>query len=526
MVVQSVIHTMNIVGDDLFLGVDLGTSSCKVVLVNSMGNIVASSVNTYPLYISSGGGAEQNPEDWWVAVVKGIRDVISVVGSTKIRCVGVTGQWSGTVAVDSDGRPLAPAIIWMDTRGERVIREISGGFPSVSGYRLDKLVRWLRLTGGAPAHSGKDSLAHILYMKRFMPDVYRKTYKFLEPKDFIVFRLTGRMAASWDNVALLWSTDNRNPVKVSYDEKLIEMNSIDGSKLPELVSPVSIVGNLSGEASRVTGLPSDSSVIAGCGDMQCSLIGVGAIEDYVLHVYLGTSSWVTAHVPFKKTDIFHSIASLPSAIPGKYFIAAEQENACNCLEYVCRILTIEGEDKYNIVDRECNSSAPGANGLMFLPWLFGERAPVEDPFLRGGFFNMGLNHTRGDVLRSVMEGVAMNSKWLLSIVEGFMGRKSEEVLVAGGGATSSRWTQIYADVLDRRVVVVDNPRYSTVRGAALLSAVGSGLLKFQDLKVLREGAKVFEADKRNSELYERLFKHFTTYYKRNADLMHELNMGR
>ncbi|MEM0121645.1 MAG: FGGY family carbohydrate kinase, partial [Thermoprotei archaeon] len=177
MVVQSVIHTMNIVGDDLFLGVDLGTSSCKVVLVNSMGNIVASSVNTYPLYISSGGGAEQNPEDWWVAVVKGIRDVISVVGSTKIRCVGVTGQWSGTVAVDSDGRPLAPAIIWMDTRGERVIREISGGFPSVSGYRLDKLVRWLRLTGGAPAHSGKDSLAHILYMKRFMPDVYRKTYK-------------------------------------------------------------------------------------------------------------------------------------------------------------------------------------------------------------------------------------------------------------------------------------------------------------------------------------------------------------
>ena len=514
---------MNAESGDIFLGIDLGTSSCKVALVDSSGNIIAMSVNSYPLSVSGDGRAEQNPEDWWNAVVTGIRDVVKSAGTGKISSIGVTGQWSGTVAVDMNGDPIAPAIVWMDTRGEEIIREISGGFPSISGYRVDKLVRWLRITGGAPAHSGKDSLAHILYIKRFMPEIYGMAYKFVEPKDFIVSRLTGKIVASWDNVALLWSTDNRNSSHVVYNQRLIRMNSIDVSKLPDLVSPVSIVGTIREEVCNITGISSRASVIAGCGDTQCSLIGVGAVDDNDVHIYLGTSSWVTAHVPYKKTDIFHNIASLPSAIPGKYFIAAEQENACNCLEYVSKLLSIEGNDKYDIIDRECRASSACSNGLVFFPWLFGERAPVENPFLRGGFFNMGLNNNRSDMIRSVMEGVAMNSRWLLGIVEKFMGKKSDHILMAGGGVISSTWSQIYADVLDRRILVVENPRYSTVKGAALLSAVGSGIMKAGDLKVLREKTRAFEPEARNTKDYDMLFTQFVSYYKNNSSSMREMN---
>ncbi len=514
---------MNAESGDIFLGIDLGTSSCKVALVDSSGNIIAMSVNSYPLSVSGDGRAEQNPGDWWNAVVTGMREVVRSAGTGKISSIGVTGQWSGTVAVDMNGDPIAPAIVWMDTRGEEIIREISGGFPSISGYRVDKLVRWLHITGGAPAHSGKDSLAHILYMKRFMPEIYEKAYKFLEPKDFIVSRLTGKIVASWDNVALLWSTDNRDSSHVAYSQHLIRMNSLDAAKLPDLVSPVSVAGKVREGVSSTTGISSNASVIAGCGDTQCSLIGVGAVDDNDVHIYLGTSSWVTAHVSYKKTDIFHNIASLPSAIPGKYFIAAEQENACNCLEYVSKLLSIEGNDKYDIIDMECRASTACSNGIVFLPWLFGERAPVENPFLRGGFFNMGLNNTRSDMIRSVMEGVAMNSRWLLGIVEKFIGKKSGQILIAGGGVISSTWSQIYADVLDRRILVVDNPRYSTVKGAALLSAVGSGIMKITDLRVLREKTRAFEPEARNTRNYDKLFTQFVSYYKNNSSSMREMN---
>lgn len=514
---------MNAESEDIFLGIDLGTSSCKVALVDSSGSIVAFSVNSYPLSVSGDGRAEQNPEDWWNAVIRGVQEVVKSAGTGKIRSIGVTGQWSGTVAVDRNGDPLAPSIVWMDTRGEEIIREISGGFPSISGYRVDKLLRWITVTGGAPAHSGKDSLAHVLYMKRFMPEVCNKTYRFLEPKDFIVSRLTGKFVASWDNVALMWSTDNRNAAEVSYDRHLLRMNSIDAAKLPDLVSPVSVAGKVSETVSRITGISSEASVIAGCGDTQCSLIGVGAIDDFDIHIYLGTSSWVTAHVPYKKTDIFHNIASLPSAIPGKYFIAAEQENACNCLEYVSKMLSIEGSDRYDVIDRECRASPAGSGGLLFLPWLFGERAPVENPFLRGGFFNMGLNNTRSDVIRSVMEGVAMNSRWLLGIVEKFTGHRSEQIFMAGGGVISDIWSQIYADVLNRRILVVENPRQSTVKGAALLSAVGSGIMKMEDLRVLREKTRTFDPDTRNTAGYDMLFRQFVSYYRNNSPSMREMN---
>lgn len=508
---------------DLFLGVDLGTSSCKVAVVDRSGNIRSTHVTPYPLFIGNDGEAEQDPEDWWQAVVRGIKECIKSEDRDRIRSIGVTGQWSGTVPVDKGGKPVSKAIIWMDTRGAETIGKMAGGFPSISGYRIDKLMKWLRFTGGAPAHSGKDSLAHLLFIRHHMPDIYNRTHKFLEPKDFIVLRLTGKFSASWDNTALLWVTDNRNPDRIVYDTSLARLNGIDLGKLPDLNSPLDVVGDILPELSEQLGLPSGVRVVSGCGDMQCSLIGVGLVDEGDVHVYLGTSSWITAHVAFKKTDIFHNIASLPSGVPGKYFIPAEQENATNCLEYVSGLLSITGEGKYEEVERMCTDSPPGANGLIFLPWLYGERAPVENPFLKGGFLNLGLNNSRNDMIRAVMEGVAMNSRWLLGIVRKFMGKEIPEVVMAGGGVLLRSWAQIYADVLNVNVRVAGNPRYSTVKGAAILSAWGINAISRDDIIGMKAASELFVPKGENSVTYDRAFKVFLKYYENNKDLMASLN---
>ena len=507
---------------DCFIGIDLGTSSCKVVLTDTKGKIFASHRVNYSVEIGEGGKAEQDPRIWVEAMKDGVRKILHMTDeSYSVRGIGLTGQWSGTVPLSSDGKELYKAIIWMDTRGKKHVQKLTSGFPSISGYRVDKLVRWLRKTAGVPAHSGKDSLAHILYIKNEIPELYQRTYKFLEPKDYLAFKLTGEFKASWDNISLLWVTDNRNPNLIKYDDELIEATGIDKGKLPELISPIDVVGKLSQNVAAELGLPGDVSVISGSGDMQCSIVGAGSVGEGSLLLYAGTSLWITAHTTYKKTDIFHNIASLPSALPGYYFVAAEQENAGNCLEYISRLLSLEGENKYTTIEDLVSSSPAGAKNLVFLPWLFGERTPVEDPYIRGGFYNLSLEHDKGDFLRAVMEGVAYNSKWLLSTVEKFISRSKGPLTMSGGVALSSVWPKIFADVFEREIRVVENPNFSTARGAAMIASIGLGYLKAEEIE--SKISKVYTPDERNFNLYRKRYYHFVNYYWRNRKDMKKLN---
>lgn len=509
---------------DAFIGIDLGTSSVKLSLVDIDKNTMGRATRSYGLRIGKGGEAVQNPQDWFDSVMDGMEEIVSNSQGVAVKGIGLTGQWSGTVPVDRNGDALGDAIIWMDTRGSKEIEELTSGFPSISGYRADKLVRWLRKTGGAPTHSGKDSLAHILYIKRNDPNLYEKTFKFLEPKDYIAAKLTGNFKGSWDNLALLWSTDNRDANNVTYDDGLLAMSGILREKLPEAVKPTEVVGTLKAEVAKRLGVE-DVKVVSGCGDVACSLIGSGCTDDFRSLIYMGTSSWITAHVPFKKTDLFHNIASLPSGIPGRYFIAAEQENACNSMEFVSSLLGISGEDKYSVIENMASSSQPGSRGLMFLPWLFGERAPVEDPYIRGGFYNLSLENKKEDVIRSVMEGVALNSKWLLGTVEKFTGKRINELYMSGGGALSPLRASVFANVLGRDIRVVNDPRYSTVNGAAMMAAVGLGKLKFYDLRDLGAPFVDYHPDMELNSIYEDEFKRFVGYYKNNRKSLKESNLA-
>ncbi len=513
------------------LAIDLGTSALKVALVSVAGEVAASEQEACQVELLTGGGAEQDPEVWWALITRAASRLMArgVVPPESVVAVSCTAQWSGTVPVDERGCPVRNAIIWMDSRGAPYVRRITSGPVRVQGYGADKLVRWIRKTAGIPAQSGKDPIAHILWLKHEEPDTYRRTRLFLEPKDWLNLRLTGRAAASYDSIALHWVTDNRSPEAIRYDPGLLRLAGIERSRLPELLPATDILGPLLPGPADVLGVPPGIPVVVGTPDLHSAAIGSGATRDFQPHLYVGTSSWLTCHIPFKKTDLRRNIASLPSAIPGRYLVADEQETAGAALTFLRDRVLFAGKvppDAYREFDRMAQEAPPGSGGVIFTPWLYGERSPVEDRFLRGGFHNLSLSATRDDLVRAVFEGVALNARWLLQAVERFTRRRLEPIRFIGGGARSDLWCQIFADVLDRTIDQVADPVNANARGAGMLAAVAIGELTFDQVPDRVRVAARHDPDPKSKELYAELFREFVGLYRRNRKAHARLNRDR
>ncbi len=512
------------------LAVDLGTSGLKLALVTVDGRIAGSAVEPFPpVHVLPGGGAEQDPADWWRAIVAATRRVLRETGVDPRSVVGAacSSQWSGTVPVDREGRPLCRAIIWMDSRGARHLRPVLRGFPLIEGYGARKLIRWIRRTGGAPGHSGKDPIAHILFVRAEMPEVYERTHLFLEPRDWINHRLTGRFATTADCVTLHWVADSRDIGRVRYDPALLRVAGLDRDRLPEIEPAASVLGALTPRAAGELGLPESVQVVSGAPDNMAAALGAGAVRDFDTHLCIGTSSWLMCHVPFKKTDLFHNMASLPSAIPGRYILANEQEAAGMCLALLKdRILRPgEGAD-YEPLLAEAEAVPPGSDGLIFAPWLNGERTPVDDRTIRGGFFNQSIETTRGHLVRAVLEGVAYNSRWLQVYVERFVKRKLEAVTMVGGGARSDLWCRIHADVMGIPVRQAADPVMANARGAAFQAWVALGYLSWEDIPGRVPIAATFEPDPANTAVYAPVFEEFVNLYRSTRKIAARLNAGR
>jgi xylulokinase len=513
---------------------DLGTSGAKVGIVTAAGEVLGHEFEPTPRKLLPDGGAEQRVEDWWAALEKATLRLLGreLVPRDSIAALGVTAQWSGTVAVDEQGRALHDAVIWMDARGAEEIRRITGGPMTVSGYAPHKLIRWVQLTGGAPGHAGKDPLSHILWLKRAHPEVFEKTHKFLEPKDYLTFRLTGRMAATFDSIALHWITDNRKPQSIDYDQRLLELAGLTRDKFPDLVRAPDPLGHLRPELCERFGLSRDVIVPAGAADVHSAAVGAGTTENFAAHYYLGTSAWLAAHVPRKKTDIAHNMAALPAAIPGRYLLLNEQETAGACLEHLRdKLLFSDGvlgqgpppADVFQRFDQAAQSSPPGSRKLLFLPWLYGERTPVEDARLRGGFVNYSLEHGAGDVVRAVLEGVAYNARWLLGHVENFFGQKLAELRFVGGGAQSRLWSQILADVLEKPILRLDQPLLTNLRGAAFIAYVTLGELDFAALPERVRIQERLEPRPEHFATYRELYAAFGECYAKTRGIVGRLN---
>lgn len=519
------------------LAIDLGTSGPKVALISIQGELIGSEFEETKLILLPEGGAEQSPSEWWETITKAVKRLLSrnLVSNEEIIAVAITGQWSGTVPVDQAGDALSNAIIWMDARGAPFVKQIVDGAVKVEGYAPGKLFKWLQVTGGIPGLAGKDSVAHILYLKHTHPDIYQHTYKFLEPVDYIGLRLTGQMAATYNSITLHWMTDNRHINEIPYNETLIRISTVDPAKLPALKPANSVLGELLPDVAREWGLRENVQVVMGSPDIHSAAVGSGAVRDYEPHLYIGTSSWLTCHVPFKKTDLFHNMAALPSAIPGRYLLTNEQETAGACLQYLRDNLFFhkdelatgeQPENVYKLFDHIAARTPVGSGKLIFTPWLYGERAPVDDHLVRGGFFNQSLTTTREHIVRAVFEGVAFNSRWLLKYVEQFNKRPVEAINFVGGGAKSDIWCQIHADILNRPIRQMKDPIEVNVRGAALLAAAALGHLNYEEIASRVQVAKTYTPNPNNRKLYDELFEAYVAIYENNKKLYARLNRTR
>lgn len=520
--------------EPLILSIDLGTSGMKVALISVSGRVIGWESEPVRLILTPDDGAEQSPEEWWGAFLSAAGRLMKRNADARRRVIAVCAstQGEGTVAVDRDGNALGNAILWMDTRGAPHLRRRMGGLVNLDGAGLLKMLRFVRLTGGMPSMTGKDPAAHMLLIRATMPEVYARTHKFLNVLDYINLRLTGEFAATFDSIVTSWVTDNRNPDDIRYDDSLIRILGLDREKLPDIVPCTKVIGALRSDVAGALGLRADVQVVAGAIDTTAAAIGAGAVEDYALHLYIGTSSWLAAHVPFKRTDVTASLASIPCAAPGKYLLIALQATAGGNLTFLRDNLLYHKDellqeadipDIFKVLDQISERVPAGANGVMYTPWIWGERAPVDDQSLRAGLYNLSLHNTREDVIRAFLEGIAFNTRWLLSPVEKFLGRKTRSINIVGGGAQSDAWCQIFSDVLGVEIRQAADPVYANARGAAWIAAAGLGRIRFGDIPQLVQFKRMYQPRSQNRALYDARFEIFKQIYKQLKGVYRQLN---
>jgi xylulokinase len=518
----------------VILAVDLGTSSMKVALITVRGIVLGWEAEPVNLYITPDGGVEQSPEEWWSAFIKAAQRLMKrdISLGRSVRAVCCSTQGEGTVPVDRDGNALRNCVLWMDMRGAPYLRQQFNGLINYEGVGLHNILRWIRLTGGMPSLSGKDPAAHMLLIRERFPEIYTRTFKFLNVLDYLNLRLTGRFVATYDSILTSWVTDNRHPDAVKYASDLVHACGVDGDKLPEIVPCTAVLGPLKPDVAAELGLSQGVQVVAGAIDNTAAAIGAGAVEDFATHLYIGTSSWMAAHVPYKKTDFSSWLASVPCAVPGRYLLTALQATAGGNLTYLRdNILYHKDEllqeadvpDIFKVLDQIAARTPAGSNGVMYTPWIWGERSPVEDKTLRAGLYNLSLHNTRADIVRAFLEGIAFNTRWLLLPVEKFLGRKVKVINMVGGGAQSDVWCQIFADVMDVEINQVAEPVYANARGAAWIAAVGLGEINFANISQLVQFKDTYKPDAGKKSLYDDRFETFRQIYRQMKGIYHKLN---
>jgi len=494
------------------LAYDVGTSFTKTIVVDLNGNIISLEREGYEVITPKEGYAEQDPNDWWKAITTSTRRAIEKIPNKEdIVAMVFSAQAVGTLPVDKNGKPLMNCLIWLDTRAAEIAWEIVGS--KITKYNLIAMYRFLRITGGGPGLAGKDPISKILWIKRHLPDVYRETYKFLDVKDYLIYKTTGKYITSYDLGNLTWLMDTRKG-KMNWSQTILRKYGIDIEKLPLIKSSIEVAGKLKKEPAEELGLKEGVPVVVGASDLSSAAVGSGAILEGETHANIGTSSWLGAHVGKRKTDIFHYIGSICSANPDMYLCIAEQETAGACYDWLRN--NFFPNATFQELDSIAEESEPGAGGLIFTPWMLGERAPLDDDDVRAGFFNLSLGHNKSDFLRAVLEGVAFNLKWALLYFEKLIGR-IEWINFIGGGAKSDLWLQIFADILKKEVRRVSDTQEASAKGAAYIAMIALGYLKsFEDVKNIVKIEKIYKPNKENEQIYDKLFDQFRKIYKKKV----------
>jgi xylulokinase len=526
------------------LAIDHGNGGPKVAVVSLEGELRSVAVRPVHVYIGLDGAATQDPVEWWAELREAAREAIAAADADRdeLHAVAITGQWASSVPVGADGEPVGEVLLWSDTRARDLVREVIGGPVSISGFAPQKVLPFLRITGGAPTPSGADPTGHSLLLQERLPEVYAKTTVILEPVDYLGLRFTGRAAATPASMIASWLTDNRLGAPLGYVDSLVRRTRRDRARLPELIPTGSVLGPLLPEVATELGVAPGAPVVCGIPDLHAAVVGSGAVAPYETHIAVSTTSWVGARVPFKRTDILHQIATVPGLDPMHPVVANNQETGGACLQWLREQIVappdglLGGGSGIGASGAAQDALAPsfedllglaarapaGCEGLLFMPWLNGERSPIEDKIARAGWLNLSLRTDRAMLVRSVLEGVAYNSRWLFDAYEKFLKRPVSKVRILGGGAQSDLWCQIYADVLGRPVEQVADPRHAQLRGVALWGRICLGELTFDDVPALTPAAASFTPSA-HAAVYRDGYAEYRKLYGKIKGLYHRLN---
>ncbi len=499
---------------------DVGTGGNKAVLVDPQGHIHGSAFEPYEVTYPRPDWAEQEPEDWWRAITRSTQRLLAESGAQpgEILCVTYSTQMLGVVPVSAEGKPLRPGIIWLDARAQKQAEQIMRRFLGPGIFAA---------LAGAPL-SGKDVMPKILWLKQNEPQVYNRTAKFLDVSGYLLYRSTGQMVADWTAASVV-GLDLKKKQWLTW---LFNYIGLAPEKFPLLVKSTDRVGGLTAQAASACGLLKGTPVIAGAGDAPAAAVGSGAVGEGEGHIYLGTSGWV-AVVTERLVTGKHGVASIHSADPGKAFLIAETETAGACLQWIADQFYREEqkdpavENVFALMDHDVETIEPGSGYLIFTPWMYGERAPIADTFVRSTFFNLSADHHREHLLRAVYEGVAYNLRWIMEVMERSFGHHQEVFRVIGGGARGAPWMQIIADVTGKRIETVPNPQEAVAVGAALVAAVGLGIYPdFAALKDVIEVTHAFEPRPGHAQVYDCLFSAYKKIYRSLKAVYREVNKER
>jgi xylulokinase len=452
------------------LGIDIGTSGTKTLAMDPDGKVLAAALETYPCYVPKPLWSEQDPEDWWQATIKSVRAVVrkARLKPGDVKAIGLSGQMHGSVFLDKRDRVIRRAILWNDQRTSAECREME--------ERVGGRANLIQLVAN-PAMTGFTA-PKILWLRNHEPKRFERTAKVLLPKDEIRRRMTGEYATEVSDASGMLLLD---VARRRWSAELLAKLELDIGLLARCYESEEVTGKLTREAARLLGLTTDCVVVGGAGDCAAGAVGNGIVQRGVLSTSIGTSGVMFVHSDEVKIDPEGRIHTFCHAVRGKWHMMGVNLSAGGSLQWfrnqLCKADLAEAKRKkievYDVLSKEAEAVRPGSQGLFFLPYLSGERTPHADPDARGCFVGLTLAHTRGHLIRAIMEGVAYSMRDSLEIIEG-LGVPVQEIRASGGGSRSPLWRQIQADAFGRKVVTI-NTEEGPAYGVALLAAVGAGI---------------------------------------------------
>jgi xylulokinase len=444
---------------------DLGTSGDKATLFDTDGNIIASSVNSYPAHYFNNTWHEQEPEDWWGAVCKGTREVLEGIDAGDIAAVSFSGQMMGVVAVDNAGEVVRSAIIWSDTRSNDQARQLEDALGMKGIYEI---------TGHRPSSSY--CLEKLMWIRDEQPDIYARTYKSLCCKDYIIMKLTGKFVTDPSDAS---GTNAFDLNTFEWSDEILNAAGIDKDKMPDVLASTDVAGTVTAEASRQCGLKEGTPVVVGGGDGACASVGAGSVRPGITYNCLGTASWVSSTTEAPIYDENMMLFNFAHLVPGLVAPMGTMQAAGASFTWAINKFysreELESPQKFDIINGGIAEAPVGANGVVFLPYLSGERAPRWNPNARGAFIGLKMDTTREDMMRAVLEGIAMNLNVILKGIREHA-PVSDTVTTIGGFAQSGVLRQILADVFGMPIAKPNLIEEATSLGAAVAGGVGVGAL--------------------------------------------------